>query len=174
MSSPRTLVLHGLEATGKTLTIKAVLEALGARHVIVNSRECITARHLLECTVTACKKSIEETGVLDKFRQIDGRCESLSALAVQLQRLLEDRGKFILVFDAIDKQRDAPPTLLSGIGRLGEIVSPHTKLIFKMAYGSLDTQSLCCRDCHRSTTTVSASRWRTTHPFQPLQSSRVS
>ena len=145
MPSPSTLVLHGLEATGKSLTIKTVLEALGTRHVIINSRECITTRHLLEQTVIACKKAIEESNDLNKFRKIDGRCESLSALVVHLQRLLQDRVKFVLVFDAIDRQREAPPTLLSGIGRLGEIVSPHPKLMFTMPNRTIDTQSLCCR-----------------------------
>ena len=122
MPSIPALVLHGLEATGKSLTINAVLEALDVCHAIVQSRECITARHLLERTVIACKIAIELIDNFSAFNDIDGRCENLSALAVQLQRLLGGRKKFILVFDGIDKQREAQPTLLSAIGRLGEIV----------------------------------------------------
>jgi len=53
---------------------------------------------------------------------LDGRCESISVLAVQLQQLLHRQKKFILVFDGIDRQREAPPTLLPAIVRLGEIV----------------------------------------------------
>jgi hypothetical protein len=33
------------------------------------------------------------------------------------------KGRFVLVFDGIDQQRDAPPTLLPALARLGEIVS---------------------------------------------------
>ena len=54
---------------------------------------------------------------------IEGRCESISAFVVQLQRLLEENGKFVLVFDGIDQQREAAPTLLPAIARLGKIVS---------------------------------------------------
>ena len=42
---------------------------------------------------------------------------------VELQRLLEGRGKHILVFDGIDRQREVAPTLLPAIARLGETVS---------------------------------------------------
>jgi len=42
---------------------------------------------------------------------------------VHLERLLSDREKFILMFDDVDKQREAPPTLLPALARLGEIVS---------------------------------------------------
>jgi origin recognition complex subunit 5 len=41
---------------------------------------------------------------------------------VELQSLLEGRGKFILAFDGIDGQREAATTLLPAIARLGEIV----------------------------------------------------
>jgi origin recognition complex subunit 5 len=52
------------------------------------------------------------------------RTDSLSVLVVHLQKLLEGRaGKFVLVFDGIDKQREAPPTLLPALARIGEIVS---------------------------------------------------
>lgn len=33
-----------------------------------------------------------------------------------------DKGKFVLVLDGIDKQREAPHTLLSALARLGEVV----------------------------------------------------
>jgi len=53
----------------------------------------------------------------------DTRCDNPSALTVHLERLLSDREKFILMFDDVDKQREAPPTLLPALARLGEIVS---------------------------------------------------
>lgn len=139
---PRNLVLHGLEATGKSIITKTVLEQLGLRNALVKSSECVTGRMLLERTVRAVADALRWKGEV-------GRCESLASLAVELQILLERRwgdngmdgdvdmdgavnglggdgggGNFILVFDGIDKQRDAPPTLLPALGRLSEIVSP--------------------------------------------------
>ena len=48
----------------------------------------------------------------------------MSAFVVELERLLEGRGgkKFVLVFKGIDRQREAAPTLLPAIVRLGERV----------------------------------------------------
>jgi len=60
------------------------------------------------------------------------RTENLSALLVHLQRLLSHgsgssfsgpTSKFVLVFDGIDKQRDAPHTLIPALARLSEIAS---------------------------------------------------
>lgn len=82
----------------------------------------------------ACKTEVERHGANEgQFADINGRCENLSALAVQLQRLLstegfneeeveEGKAKFVLVFDGVDRQREAPPTLLPALARLGEIV----------------------------------------------------
>jgi origin recognition complex subunit 5 len=98
----------------------------------VKSAECITGRHLLETIVGAIAHSIGWKGNVH-------RCENLAQLAVEIDRLLdgnshkpnsdgEDDGtksKFVLVLDGIDKQRDAPPTLLPALARMGEIVSVH-------------------------------------------------
>ena len=62
------------------------------------------------------------------------RCENLAQLAVEIGRLLDDsnhkggashdtKDKFVLVLDGIDRQRDAPPTLLPALARMGEVVS---------------------------------------------------
>ncbi|KAI4100687.1 MAG: hypothetical protein L6R37_005306 [Teloschistes peruensis] len=122
--SPPTLVLHGPEATGKTLTINALLEAIDTSSAIVRSKECITTRHLLERTLTEVQK-----GLGDTVRSVDGRCESISAFVVQLQRLLEGQKKYILVFDNIDRQREAAPTLLPALARLGQVI-PDLTIIF--------------------------------------------
>jgi origin recognition complex subunit 5 len=57
------------------------------------------------------------------------RTESLNTLAVSMSRMMEEweglrgaGGKFVLVFDGIDKQREAPPTLLPALARFGESV----------------------------------------------------
>ncbi|MCJ1244277.1 hypothetical protein MMC30_001475 [Trapelia coarctata] len=120
--SPPTLVLHGLEATGKSLTTEAVLAAVLTSHAIVRSRECITARHLLERTVLACRDALNEKDRSGAHKNVDGRCESVTVLVVQLQQLLQGQKKFVLVFDGIDRQREAPPTLLPALARLGEII----------------------------------------------------
>ena len=120
--SPSTIVLHGVEATGKSLTISAVLDTLDTPSAILQSQECITTRHLLERTIAAVKETLGADGQLEESNNLDGRCESISAFTVELQRLLGGSGKFVLVFDGIDRQREAAPTLLPAITRLGEIV----------------------------------------------------
>ncbi|KAL8847636.1 MAG: hypothetical protein Q9221_007324 [Calogaya cf. arnoldii] len=126
--SPSNLVLHGTEATGKSLTINALLSAIQTPSAIIRSRECITTRHLLERTLKEAQDAFGDTAP-----SIDGRCESISAFVVQLQRLLEDRRKFILVFDNIDRQREAAPTLLPALARLGELI-PNLTTVFIITF----------------------------------------
>ena len=82
----------------------------------------MTGRHLLERTVAAVSRSVQAGTESDEVEEYSGRCENLSALTAHLQRLLKDREKFVLVFDGVDKQREAPPTLLPALARLGEFV----------------------------------------------------
>lgn len=121
--TPPTLVLHGLQATGKTAVTKAVLQALKIPHAVIESRECITGRQLLERSFAA---SVEALSAQQINAEIDisayGRCENLSALHVNLQRLLENQRSFTLVFDGIDQQREAPSTLIPALARFGETV----------------------------------------------------
>lgn len=83
---------------------------------------------MLERTVLGVKTAIE-TETEHEFGDIDGRCESLGSLANLLGRMLGGDGlkeqKFVVVFDGIDRLRDANgmPTLIPGLVRLGEIVS---------------------------------------------------
>ena len=97
----RHIVIHGLEATGKSVVTNALLEALSTntlydgtpvskgeeprdklRYAIVKSAECITGRHLLEQTVGEVAKALDWEGKV-------GRCESLPQLVVELEKLLE-------------------------------------------------------------------------------------
>ena len=95
------------------------------KYAIVNCIECITSRHLFETVVS------KVAGVL----QWDGpvaRCETVSQLTVALSKMLKyaprpDGFRFVLVFDRIDRQRDAPATLLPALGRLSEIVCSLTQ-----------------------------------------------
>ena len=85
----------------------------------------MTGRHLLERTVAAVQQSVHTKGDGDDY---NSRCENLSALVVHLQRLLKSEEKFVLVLDGVDKQREAPPTLLPALARLGEFVCLHPLL----------------------------------------------
>ncbi|KAH8906752.1 hypothetical protein BR93DRAFT_937711 [Coniochaeta sp. PMI_546] len=132
----RNIVIHGTEATGKSTVTEAVLEKLASlddgpdqtrllRYAVVNSVECITGRHLLERTVSKVADALE-------WENRPTRCENLSQLTVELSKMLlyppqhlqwPQDFRFVLVFDAIDRQREAPHTLLPALARLSEIVS---------------------------------------------------
>ena len=109
---PRCFVIHGLEATGKSSITRVVLETLQVRHAIVDSKECVTGRQLLEQAVAAAADAVDGAAA---------RCENLAALQVQLSSLLE-RQELVLVFDGIDGQREAPPTFLPALARIAESV----------------------------------------------------
>lgn len=141
--SPSTTVVYGVKSTGKSLTIKSVLESCNiTRHAIIQSADWVDSRELLEAVISAIvnmSKREEEEGEEEEEKEmemkevdeensnkehIDGRgCESISAFVVQLQLLLEGKGKTILVFDGIDRQQEPWLSLLPAIARLGEIVS---------------------------------------------------
>jgi origin recognition complex subunit 5 len=143
----RNLVVHGTEATGKSAISAHLLEhlrddadadadadaATELNYAVIKSAECVTARHLFERTTGSVADALRWDGPV-------GRCESLAALAVELSKMLKyverpDGWHFVLVFDGIDRQRDAPATLLPGLARLSEMV--------RLSYiqGSLDTIS---------------------------------
>lgn len=98
------------------------MQATGLPHAIVDCRECITGRHLLEKTLASCIDALDASSSTGYDATQFTRCENVSALAVQLQILLEGREKFIFVLDGIDKQREASPMLLAALARFGEIV----------------------------------------------------
>lgn len=120
--TPPSLVLHGLQATGKTAVTKAVLKALDTPHAIIESRECITGRQLLERSFAASVEALSKLSTPETDISDYGRCENLSALQVNLERLLEKQKRFTLVFDGIDQQREAPATLIPALARFGETV----------------------------------------------------
>jgi origin recognition complex subunit 5 len=125
LPSPSTLVIYGPHATGKSAVTKAYLETRKLKHAIINCRECVTGRHLLERTVAVVHQALRSDG--DEVHT--GRCENISALVVHLQRQLERQDHFFLVFDGIDKQREAPPTLLPALARLGEAIRNLTTVL---------------------------------------------
>lgn len=88
-------------------------------------RECITARHLLERIVATSLDALDEFNDETIDRRPYARTENLSALCVNMSKLLEGRGKFVLVLDAMDRLREGSGTLISALARLGEIVCFH-------------------------------------------------
>ncbi|WPH04263.1 Hypothetical protein R9X50_00715200 [Acrodontium crateriforme] len=119
LPSPSTVVIYGPPSTGKTTTTASHLQKQNLRHTIVRCRECVTGRHLLEKIVGQVYQTLQEEGRDGTF---GGRCESIGTLAVHLQRALSNGEKFVLVLDEIDKQREAPPTLLPALARMGETI----------------------------------------------------
>lgn len=101
--------------------VRGVLEGLNVPHAVIQCVECITGRHLLERTIAACLQSLHNSGQ-DVDAKLYSKCENISALAAHLQRMIAGLDKFVLVFDGIDEQRDAPPTLLPAMSRFGELV----------------------------------------------------
>ncbi|RYC60688.1 hypothetical protein CHU98_g5517 [Xylaria longipes] len=129
----RNVVVHGTEATGKSAIISELLQTLrndspsGLNYVVVKSAECVTARHLFERTVGLVGDTLQNGST-------SARCETLAALTAELTKLLQyverdTQPRFVLVFDGIDRQRDAPPTLLPALARLSEII-PNLTTVF--------------------------------------------
>lgn len=122
--SPPNLIIHGTPSTGKSLTVRTLFQDASVPFAIVRSAECIATRQVLEQALSACKEGLIASGrEAQTLPKIDGRCENIAAFAGQLQTLLRGHEeKFVLVFDGIDRQRDAAPTLLPALARMGETV----------------------------------------------------
>lgn len=129
LPNPSSLIVYGPRATGKSAVVKAYLKATKLRHAIVQCQECVTGRHLLERIVSSVHDGSTKHETNGDIAAHPGRCENISTLVVHLQRLLRAKDKFVLVLDGIDEQRDAPPTLLPALGRLGEVLPQLTLLL---------------------------------------------
>ncbi|OAA58816.1 Origin recognition complex, subunit 5 [Cordyceps fumosorosea ARSEF 2679] len=134
----RNLVIYGAEATGKSSVTAAVLDRLCEppqtsnadhdapaallRHARVDAAQCITARHLYERIVGSVADALRTRDVAPK------RCETMAQLAVTLTEMLDrpsrddPRRRFALVLDSVDRQREAPATLLPALARLSEMI----------------------------------------------------
>ncbi|KAL5116702.1 hypothetical protein ACEQ8H_005451 [Pleosporales sp. CAS-2024a] len=125
---PPFLNAHGLTATGKSAMLRCYFRLLGIPHTIINVRECITARHLLERIIASSLDAFDAYDASKIDRRPYARTENLSALCVNLAKLLHGREKFVLVLDAIDKLREGGGTLIAALGRFGESI-PNLSLI---------------------------------------------
>ncbi|KAF6832125.1 origin recognition complex subunit orc5 [Colletotrichum plurivorum] len=127
----RNLVVYGTEATGKSAIVESLLRSLSEpsaesqdgsslRFAMVNSIQCITGRHLFERTVAAVVEALQ-------WETPPKKCETLAQLTVELCKMLKyterpEGWRLALVFDSIDRQRDAPPSLLPALARLSELI----------------------------------------------------
>ncbi|KAF2155848.1 hypothetical protein K461DRAFT_274887 [Myriangium duriaei CBS 260.36] len=127
-SSPPTIVAHGPEATGKTALIQSYLQRSATPFVMLQCRECITSRHLLERIITECQGAHNNESV-DGDRGTHQRCESINAFTVALSSILAGAEKFIIALDGIDELHDAPPSLVPAMARLGEMIPALTILL---------------------------------------------
>lgn len=139
-------MVHGISATCKSTIVSNVLARLEVPHAMVRSPECITGRHLLTKILWAILEALGRKDEWERFGK--GRCEHVGSLAVLLGECLVSSpgqaiGKFVLVLDGIDKQREAPPTLLSALARLGEIVSDEV-ILRLLIMGSWFSTDLWC------------------------------
>ncbi|KAH7073999.1 origin recognition complex subunit 5 C-terminus-domain-containing protein [Paraphoma chrysanthemicola] len=123
LPSPSFLNIHGLTATGKSSILRCYFSLSRIPHATINVRECITTRHLLERIVAASLDALDEYDDEKRDRRPYARTENLSALCVNLAKMLEGRDKFVLVLDAVDRLREGGGTLIAALRRLGETIS---------------------------------------------------
>ncbi|KAF2845359.1 hypothetical protein T440DRAFT_277646 [Plenodomus tracheiphilus IPT5] len=128
LPSPAFLNIHGLTATGKSSILRSFFQLSRIPHIIVNVRECITTRHLLERIVAASLDALDDFNNEKADRRPYARTENLSALCMNLGKLLGGRGKFVLVLDAVDKLREGGGTLVAALARMGEVI-PNLSMI---------------------------------------------
>jgi origin recognition complex subunit 5 len=115
--------VYGLQGTSKLQTVCAVLSAREITHAVVKSRECLSLRHLLSKIYTACVATLYTEGDERAEELYHSRTDSVNALYVNLQKLLQGRHeKLVLVLDGIDKQKGVNPTTLPALARLGDLV----------------------------------------------------
>ncbi|KAF4120956.1 origin recognition complex subunit 5 [Geosmithia morbida] len=141
----RNLTIHGVEATGKTAITNSLLHNMSLRdprirHAAIDASQCITSRQLFETVVVAVSNALEWSE-----DDVSRRCETLAQLNVELCRMLKYPGRenfsFILVLDAIDRTRDASPTLLPGLARLSEIIPCLTTIFIVTAPSAQDLRT---------------------------------
>ncbi|PUU74591.1 origin recognition complex subunit 5 C-terminus-domain-containing protein [Tuber borchii] len=120
--SPPSIVLHGLEATGKTTVLRTFLDGVRASYTWIACHECVTVRQLME-RISA--------GVTENVGGVDaGRAGDVCALGVKLSGALSGvERKHFLVLDRVDRTKEGSSVLLAALGRLGEMI-PSLTVIF--------------------------------------------
>jgi origin recognition complex subunit 5 len=97
-----------------------VLEKRGIPYALLRSRECLTQRHLLSKIFASCVSAFEIESQIEQYDRID----SINALMGNLRKPFERVGqrRFVIVIEGIDRLKQAGPTLLPALARLGDQV----------------------------------------------------
>ncbi|KAF4554217.1 Origin recognition complex subunit 5-like protein [Elsinoe fawcettii] len=128
--SQSVIVAHGSEATGKTAVISSYLAETGISYLSLQCRECITGRHLFERIVAECQTITHFGTNGDSARSVDfQRCENINAFVVALSTILDRAGRIVIVLDGIDELKDAPPSMIPALVRLGEQIPNLTTIL---------------------------------------------
>ncbi|KAK2766205.1 hypothetical protein FQN54_007721 [Arachnomyces sp. PD_36] len=141
--SPATIVVHGIEATGKSGIVRSILSQYGDQdkdedddtysssnaraipHAYVRCAECITGRHLLSKIIAAILAAL---GLPEDA--VKGAIDHVCTMGVVLKDIFEGRKgggvgeieKLVLVLDGVEEQREAQQFLLPALARLGEMI----------------------------------------------------
>ncbi|KAF2718550.1 hypothetical protein K431DRAFT_296823 [Polychaeton citri CBS 116435] len=131
LPSPANVVVYGPHSTGKTGVVGAYLQAIAVDHAVIQCRETVTTRHLLERTVAKVSEALESNPSSNGTRvPVDNRCDNITTFGNHLHRLLDRREqKFVLVLDGIDKQREPLPTLLPALAQISQSIR-HLTILF--------------------------------------------
>ncbi|KEF54678.1 uncharacterized protein A1O9_09120 [Exophiala aquamarina CBS 119918] len=117
--SPSTLVVCGLEQASELAVVTSVLEARKLKSVVVRSKDCLSQRHLLSKIFATCVHGLGQQSQIEHYDKVD----SLNALLGNLRKLFERAGhdqRLVLILEDINKQKQAGPTLLPALARLGD------------------------------------------------------
>ena len=110
---------YGPEETNKIPTIEYVLDRETIGYVAVDSRECLSQRHVLTKIFARCVTKLSKQDMLDKCDRLD----NINALAGNLRKLFHGRkSRFVILLDNVDHSRGASSTLLPSLARLGDLV----------------------------------------------------
>lgn len=119
---PPLLAVHGSTATGKSSITEAVIRYQSISPVVINARECINLRHILEAILYAIH-TLSRHDVADINAELQSRrCENVNALSAYLNEMPFDRDRIVIILDDIDKAREVSQSLLSAVAQLGQTV----------------------------------------------------
>lgn len=89
--------------------------------MVVRGKDCLSQRHLLSKIFATCVHVLGQQSQIEQYNKVD----SLNALLGNLRTLFERAGhgeRLVLILEDIDKQKQAGPTLLPALARLGDQV----------------------------------------------------
>ncbi|KAL5612628.1 hypothetical protein BROUX41_004277 [Berkeleyomyces rouxiae] len=142
----RNIVVYGPEATGKSSITQGVAARISRasagggggdwrmKHAQVNSVQCITSRHMFERCLGLVREALGEAEGAGEGEttRAPASCENLAQFTSELAQALgawaeagaeaEERRHFVMVFDGVDVQREAPASLVAGLARLSEMI----------------------------------------------------